>query len=79
MATPPSYGHVTPAGAQVAMHSVRPGELFAEASLFSARYHCDAVASRASEVLVYPKREVVPEKRLPGVVPIRSGPTKPLS
>lgn len=50
---------VTPAGAQVAMHSVRPGELFAEASLFSPRYHCDALASRASEVLVYPKREVV--------------------
>lgn len=50
---------VTPAGAQVAMHSVRPGELFAEASLFSPRYHCDAIASRASEVLVYPKREAL--------------------
>lgn len=50
---------VTPAGAQVAMHGVRPGELFAEASLFSPRYHCDAIASRASEVLVYPKRELL--------------------
>lgn len=50
---------VTPAGEQVAMHSVRPGELFAEASLFSPRYHCDALAARASEVLVYPKRELL--------------------
>jgi len=49
---------VTPAGEQVAMHSVRPGELFAEASLFSPRYHCDAIASRPSEVLVYDKREL---------------------
>ena len=50
---------VTPAGAQVAMHSVRAGELFAEASLFSPRYHCDAIASRPSGVLVYPKRELL--------------------
>jgi len=50
---------VTPAGAQVAMHGVRAGELFAEASLFSPRYHCDAIATRESEVLVYPKRELL--------------------
>lgn len=49
---------VTPAGAEVALHTVRPGELFAEASLFSAVYHCDAVALRACEVLVYPKAEL---------------------
>lgn len=49
---------VTPAGTQVPMHTVRPGELFAEASIFSARYHCDAVATRPCEVLVYPKGEV---------------------
>lgn len=47
---------VTPAGMQVAMHTARPGELFAEASIFSARYHCDAIATGACEVLVYPKR-----------------------
>ena len=46
---------VTPSGTQVPMHTVRPGQLFAEASLFSARYHCDAIATRASEVLVYSK------------------------
>jgi len=50
---------VTPAGMQVPMHSVRPGELFAEASIFSARYHCDAIATTACEVLVYPKAELL--------------------
>lgn len=49
---------VTPAGTQVSMHTVRPGELFAEASIFSARYHCDAIATRTSDVLVYPMAEV---------------------
>jgi CRP/FNR family transcriptional regulator, dissimilatory nitrate respiration regulator len=49
---------VTPDGEQVPMHTVRPGELFAEASLFSAHYHCDAVATQASEVLVYPKADL---------------------
>lgn len=45
----------TLAGAQVTMHTARPGELFAEASLFSARYHCDAVALEPSQVQVFPK------------------------
>ncbi len=49
---------VTPAGEQVPMHTVLPGELFAEASMFSACYHCDAVATRASDVLVYPKTDL---------------------
>ena len=40
------------------MHTVRPGELFAEASIFSSHYHCDAIATQESEVLVYPKAEV---------------------
>jgi CRP-like cAMP-binding protein len=40
------------------MHTVRPGELFAEASIFSAHYHCDAIALRDCEVLVYPKAEL---------------------
>jgi CRP-like cAMP-binding protein len=42
----------------VPMHTVRPGELFAEASIFSAHYHCDAIALRDCEVLVYPKAEL---------------------
>jgi CRP-like cAMP-binding protein len=49
---------VTPSGAEVPMHTIRPGELFAEASIFSARYHCDAIAARNCEVLVYPKAEL---------------------
>lgn len=50
-----SLTRVTPGGTQVPMHTVLPGELFAEASIFSAQYHCDAIAQRDCEVLVYPK------------------------
>jgi CRP-like cAMP-binding protein len=50
---------VTPDGTEVSMHTVGTGELFAEASLFSPRYHCDAVAAKASTVLVYPKTDIV--------------------
>lgn len=46
---------LTPDGTQVPMHTVRPGELFAEASIFSPRYHCDAIALKDCEVLVYRK------------------------
>lgn len=49
---------ITQSGAQVPMHTVRPGQLFAEPSIFSARYHCDAIAMQASEVLVYSKAEL---------------------
>lgn len=45
-------------GTEVAMHTVRTGELFAEASIFSARYHCDALALAECEVLVYPRAEL---------------------
>lgn len=54
-----SLVRVTSAGTRVPMHSVRAGELFAEASIFSARYHCDAIATMACEVLVYPKAELL--------------------
>ena len=50
---------VTAEGTEVPMHTVRSGELFAEASLFSTHYHCDAIALVKSEVLLYPKAEVV--------------------
>lgn len=46
---------VTPGGTLVPMHTVRAGELFAEASLFSEHYHCDAIAVQRADVLVYPK------------------------
>lgn len=46
---------VTPDGTPVTLHLTRPGETFAEASLFAARYHCDAVAEVDSLVGLYPK------------------------
>lgn len=42
------------AGEEVMLHDARAGEFFAEASLDSARYHCDAVASAPSELLQVP-------------------------
>lgn len=45
----------TASGAMVPMHTARAGELFAEASLFAERYHCDAVARRESTVRLYPR------------------------
>jgi CRP-like cAMP-binding protein len=41
-------------GEEVVLHDARPGEFFAEASLDSARYHCDAVASEPSVLLQVP-------------------------
>jgi CRP-like cAMP-binding protein len=40
------------------MHTAVPGDLFAEASIFSAHYHCDAIAMQDCEVIVYPKAEL---------------------
>lgn len=40
----------------VPVHTARAGELFAEASLFADRYHCDAVAAVHSRIRVHPKR-----------------------
>ncbi|ODU97396.1 MAG: hypothetical protein ABT20_18625 [Rubrivivax sp. SCN 70-15] len=42
------------AGEEVVLHEARAGEFFAEASLDSPRYHCDAVASEPSELLQVP-------------------------
>lgn len=41
-------------GEEVVLHEARPGEFFAEASLDSVRYHCDAVASEPCELLQVP-------------------------
>jgi len=43
----------------VVLHTARPGELFAEASLFADTYHCDGVAAVASRVRAYPKRQLL--------------------
>jgi CRP/FNR family transcriptional regulator, dissimilatory nitrate respiration regulator len=49
----------TAAGRPVVLHTARAGDLFAEAALFAAIYHCDAVAAVPSRVRVYPKRELL--------------------
>jgi CRP-like cAMP-binding protein len=46
-------------GREIVLHDAGPGETLAEASLFSAKYHCDAIASTNATVRVYPKREVL--------------------
>jgi len=42
-------------GAMLTLHVAQPGEAFAEASLFSRTYHCDAAADVSSLVRAYPK------------------------
>lgn len=54
---------VTPDGATVTLHLARPGEMFAEASLFAAHYHCDAIADRDSVVGLYPRRKLAAQLR----------------
>lgn len=46
-------------GNEVTLHIARPGETFAEASLFAERYHCDAVADRPSTALIVDKAQML--------------------
>jgi len=46
-------------GHEVALHVAGPGDTIAEASLFSAQYHCDAIATANTTVRLYPKREML--------------------
>src|SRR4249920_3884440 len=43
----------------VILHTARRGEFFAEASLFSEAYHCDAIAAATSRIRVYSKASVI--------------------
>ena len=49
---------VTPDGGMVTLHVVRPGETFAEASLFADSYQCDIIAETNAEVWLYPKGDL---------------------
>jgi CRP-like cAMP-binding protein len=50
----------TPDGRLVPLHTARAGETFAEASLFSESYHCDAIGLDSGTcVRVYPKKVVL--------------------
>jgi CRP-like cAMP-binding protein len=46
-------------GHEIVLHVAGPGETLAEASLFSAEYHCDAIASTKTTVRLYPKRALL--------------------
>ena len=46
-------------GHEIVLHVAGPGETLAEASLFSAQYHCDAVASSNAIVRLYPKQQLL--------------------
>jgi CRP/FNR family transcriptional regulator, dissimilatory nitrate respiration regulator len=46
-------------GHEAVLHVASAGDTFAEASLFSAQYHCDAIASTNATVRLYPKRELL--------------------
>ena len=46
-------------GHEIVLYVAAPGDTIAEASLFSPRYHCDAVASTDASVRVYPKAAVL--------------------
>ena len=48
----------TLSGRTIAIHTAKPGELLAEAALFSSHYHCSAVAKTASTLRCYPKAKV---------------------
>lgn len=43
----------TEAGVSVVLHRAGPGRSFAEASLFSDRYHCDCIATEDTEAVLF--------------------------
>jgi CRP-like cAMP-binding protein len=47
------------AGHEIVLHAAGPGDVMAEASLFSPHYHCDAIASTDAVVRIYPKAAVL--------------------
>lgn len=49
----------TEAGGEVVLHRATPGETFAEASLFSETYHCDAIAAARTALVAYDRRKVL--------------------
>lgn len=61
-------GHVqllrhTEAGEQLVIHNAYAGQTFAEASLFSSNYHCDAVAIDACELVAMDKLQILKTMR----------------
>ena len=54
-----SCGESPSTAARITIHNVRAGETFAEASLFSSNYHCDAIALEDSQVIEFEQQEVL--------------------
>ncbi len=54
---------VTSDGGSVTLHQARPGETFAEASLFAMLYLCDALADTDCVVGLYPKAQLTSQLR----------------
>lgn len=52
---------VNRAGRETVLYVAMAGETIAEASLFSASYHCDAIATTDAVVRLYPKAAVLAE------------------
>jgi CRP-like cAMP-binding protein len=52
---------VDASGREAVLYSAAAGSVIAEASLFSAVYHCDAVASADAVVRLYPKAAILAE------------------
>lgn len=50
---------VNSTGREAVLFVASPGDTLAEASLFSARYHCDAIASTCAIVRLYPKLTIL--------------------
>ena len=49
----------TAEGVEVVIHRARPDTLFAEAALFSDRYHCDATARAGARIVSFSKPDVL--------------------
>jgi len=50
-------------GREAVLHTASAGDTLAEASLFSSTYHCDAIATTAATVRLYPKAVLLAELR----------------
>ena len=50
-------------GREVVLYAAGPGDIFAEAALFSPTYHCDAVTKTGAVVRLFPRAKVLSELR----------------
>lgn len=50
---------MTSEGVEMVVHRAGPDTLFAEAALFSKKYHCDGEALAGSEIVAFPKQGVL--------------------